>query len=289
MLHRRHVLTLTAAAALAPWLGAAASGGAFTERFQALEHALNGRLGVCALAVETGRLLTWRGDERFPICSTFKWVLAAAVLHQFGHSQDLLRRISYSKADMVAYSPISEQHLAEGMTLGELCAAAVQYSDNTAANLLLREVGGPAGLTAFARGRGDPQFRLDRWEPALNTALPGDLRDTSTPSAMAHTLHNLLLGNGLGDAQRRQLTNWMLGNTTGNARIRAGVPKGWAVADKTGTGAYASASDVGMVWPVHGGPVALAIYTTQPSSAKAAPRDDIIAEAAKLVAQWASG
>jgi beta-lactamase class A len=289
VLSRRHVLTLTAAATLAPWFHAAAADDPLVVRFRALEQALNGRLGVLALNVETGCQVGWRAGERFPVCSTFKWVLAAAVLHHYGHGQDLLRRISYGKADMVAYSPISEQHMADGMTLGELCAAAVQYSDNTAANLLLREVGGPAGLTAFARERGDQQFRLDRWEPELNTAIPGDPRDTSTASAMAHSLHSLLLGNGLADAQRRQLTNWMLGNTTGNARIRAGMPKGWAVADKTGTGAYASASDVGMVWPTQGGPVAIAIYTSQPSSAKAAPRDDIIAGAAKVIVDWVKG
>lgn len=177
--------------------------------------------------------------------------------------------------------------MATGMTVAELCAAAIQYSDNTAANLLLNLIGGPPGLTRFARKQQDATFRLDRIETLLNTATPGDSRDTSTPMAMARLLQRLTLGEGLGEAQRAQLQAWLRGNTTGARRIRAGVPEGWAVADKTGTGAYASASDLGLVWPPGRAPWVIAIYSTRHEQ-DAAPREAVIAEATRLiVSQWA--
>jgi beta-lactamase class A len=165
------------------------------------------------------------------------------------------------------------------MTVAALCAATLQYSDNAAANLLLKVLGGPAAVTAFARSIGDATFRLDRWEPELNSALPGDPRDTSTPSAMARSLRALLVDDALPPAQRTQLRDWLLGNTTGDKRIRAGVPAGWRVADKTGTGARGTVNDIGALWPPERQPVLLALFYTGGKGG-----DAILADAARIVA-----
>ena len=273
------VLTVTACAS-SPAAGQDVSS---ATSFAALEHAAGGRLGVCAIDSASGRRAQHRADERFPFCSTFKAMLGAAVL---AHSVDrpglLQQRVTYGPSDLVNYSPVSGKHVGTGMTVAELCEAAIQYSDNSAANLAMKLIGGPSAVTAYARSIGDDAFRLDRWETELNTAIPGDLRDTSTPRAMGRDLQRLVLGHGLTASERRRLQDWMLGNTTGDARIRAGVPKDWKVADKTGTGDYAAANDVGVVWPPHCAPIVIAIYTTQhEKSAKA--RNDVIASAARIV------
>ncbi|MDM5180668.1 class A beta-lactamase [Massilia sp. DJPM01] len=280
---------LLAAGACAPlFAGCALSYGpaVVTEaqaRLAALEKAAGGRLGVAALDTGTGSQLGHRASERFPMCSTFKTIAAAAIL---GHASKvpglLAQRVRYTKADLVTYSPITEQELDKGMTVAELCEATIQYSDNAAANLLMKLIGGPAGVTAFARSVGDATFRLDRWETELNTAIPGDPRDTTTPQAMATLLRRVALDDGLPPAQRDQLQEWMRGNTTGAARIRAGVPAGWAVADKTGTGAYGSSNDIGMVFPPKGAPVVLALYYTQ-AAPDAKANSEILAAATRIV------
>jgi len=255
-------------------------------RLQALEHNFDGRLGLCAIDTGSGRTLAWRAAERFPLCSTFKAVLAAAVLAESSRSPGLLqRRIRYTRQDLVTYSPVTQAHVGDGMTVEALCAAAVQHSDNTAGNLLLQLVGGPAGLTAYARSVGDTAFRLDRWETALNSALPGDERDTTTPAAMSATLKRLALDDALAAPQRAQLQDWLVGNTTGDARIRAGVPAGWRVGDKTGTGDYGSTNDVAVLWPSQRAPVTLAIYLTG-TAPDAKPRNEIVAQAARVAADW---
>jgi beta-lactamase class A len=166
----------------------------------------------------------------------------------------------------------------------ELCDAAVRYSDNTAGNLLLADVGGPAGITAFARSLGDEVTRLDRTEPELNTAIPGDERDTTTPRAIATSLGALVLGDHLDPADRTLFTEWLVGNTTGATRIRAGLPPDWRVGDKTGTGSYATANDVAVAWPPGGAPVLVAVLTSK--AAEDATRDEaLLAEAAAVVAQ----
>jgi len=254
-----------------------------SQQLAALEARSGGRLGVSALDTGSGKRLEWRAQERFPFCSTFKLIAVSALLHRAAGQPGLLdRQIAYTQKDLAPYSPISEKHVAEGMTLAALSAAALQYSDNTAANLILRELGGPAAVTRFARDIGDTRFRLDRWETALNSALPKDTRDTTTPAAMAQSLERLLLGEALDKASRQQLVDWMLGNTTGAARIRAGVGSDWRVADKTGTGDYGTSNDVGVLWPPTGAPIVLAIYFTQPQ-AKAKPRNDVLADATRIV------
>lgn len=247
-----------------------------------LEAESGGRLGVAALNMADDRRLLHRADERFPFCSTFKMMLSAAVLAR--EPSLLKKRVPYAKRELVTYSPVTEKHAGKGMTVAALCEATIQYSDNSAANLLMKQIGGPAAVTAFARSIGDMEFRLDRIETELNTALPGDLRDTTTPAAMAESLHKLVLGDALGAAQRKQLKDWMLGNTTGDTRIRAGVPSGWAVADKTGTGDYGTTNDIGVIWQPGKAPIVLVVYLTQPGKDDKA-RSEILAEATRIVVE----
>ena len=281
---RRALLAAAASIPLASACTSWPSGESSASRLKALEDASNGRLGVTAFNTADNAQLSYRADERFPFCSTFKLLLTSAILARSAHDDGLLaRRIVYTQGDLVNYSPVSEKHVADGMTVAELCAAALQYSDNSAANLLIRLLGGPSAVTAFARSIGDNEFRLDRMETELNTAIPGDLRDTTTPAAMARDLQRLALGDALGAARRDQLQTWMRGNTTGDARIRAGVPRDWQVADKTGTGDYGTSNDIAVLWPPAKPPIVVVIYFTQrEQDAKA--RNDVIASAAKIIA-----
>ncbi|AXF22909.1 class A beta-lactamase [Burkholderia pyrrocinia] len=266
-----------ATAAVAPAAAAAA--------LADLERDAGGRLGVCAIDTASGRVVEHRANERFPFCSTFKTMLSAAVLAQSVERPGLLQqRVTYGKADLVNYSPVTEKHVGAGMTVAELCAAAIQYSDNSAANLLMKLLGGPSAVTAYARSIGDDTFRLDRWETELNTAVPGDLRDTTTPAAMAASLRVLTLGDALPAAQRAQLVTWLRGNKVGDKRIRAGVPAGWTVGDKTGTGDYGTTNDAGVMWPTSRAPIVLVVYYTQ-ARADARAKDDVIASVARIVAQ----
>ncbi|TWF82325.1 beta-lactamase class A [Pseudonocardia hierapolitana] len=256
---------------------------AVADRLAELERRFDSRLGLYALDTGSGRELAHRADERFAMCSVFKALAAAAVLHRTP-PEYLDRRVHFSEADLIDPSPIAERHVAGGMTVRELCDAAVRYSDNAAGNLLLADVGGPAGITEFARSLGDQVTRLDRTEPELNTAVPGDERDTTTPRAIAGTFRTLVLGDHLDPADRTQFTEWLVGNRTGDERIRAGLPAGWRVGDKTGTGSYGTANDVAVVWPPDAAPIALAVLTSR--AAENATRDNaLLAEAAAVVAQ----
>lgn len=286
--------SLLLALASSPLLGACAAAtprstsAVAQARLAALETASGGRLGVYALNTADGSSISQRGDERFPLCSTFKLVASAAILAQQMREPDLLsQRIKYTPVEVVTYSPITEKHLTDGMTVAELCAAAIQYSDNTAGNMLIKILGGPPAVTAFARSIGDNEFRLDRWETELNSAIPGDARDTTTPAAMAATVQKLVLGNTLAAPQREQLQAWLRGNTTGATRIRAGVPAGWIVGDKTGGGDYGANNDVAVLWPPGKPPVVLALYMTQREK-DAKPKNEVLAEATRVVAgTWA--
>lgn len=250
---------------------------------QSIEQDAGGRLGVSATDTETKKSIQYRSDERFPFCSTFKVLLVSTVLKISETDEFLLKKhIFFKKKDIVSWAPITEQHLLKGMSIAELCAAALQYSDNTATNLLLYEIGGPSAVTTFARSIHDGTFNLDRWEPDLNTAVPGDKRDTTTPAAMESSLHELVLGNTLKSKQKELLQNWLKKNTTGDKSIRAGVPSGWVVADKTGSGAYGTTNDIAVIWPPSGKPLVLAIYFTQ--YARNAPaRPDILARVTRLI------
>ena len=253
------------------------------KQFAELEAKADGRLGISLIDTASGHEITYRGNERFPFCSTFKVLVVGAILQQSMAQPGLLQQnVPYSKTDLVTYSPLTEKHFAQGMTIAELCAATLRYSDNTAANLLIQQLGGLQGVNRFARSIGDASFRLDRWETALNSAVPGDERDTTTPSAMAASLKKLVLGDVLAAPQREQLIGWMKANTTGDAGIRAGVPAGWVVGDKTGSGGYGTTNDIAVLWPPKGTPVVLAVYFTQ-HQPDAHSRRDVIAEATRLL------
>ena len=218
------------------------------------------------------------------MCSTHKALSAAAVLAAVDQGKERLdRRIRFAVQDVLPYSPGTKSHAGdEGMTLAEVCEAAVNLSDNTAGNLMLDAISGPAGFTAYLRGLGDEVTRLDRTEPSLNQALPGDPRDTTSPSAMAADLNRLVVGEALSPASREQLTAWLLNCKTGDARLRAGVPQGWRVGDKTGTGDQGTANDIGVFWPPGRNPVVVAIFITG-SDATLDARNAAIADVARTV------
>jgi len=249
-----------------------------------LEKKTGGRLGVSVLDTETNISLGNREEERFPLCSTYKALAAGFVLARVDQGVEKLdRRVTYGKDVVVTYSPETEKHAgAEGMTVAELCAAAITLSDNTAGNLLLESFGGPAALTAWLRTTGDTETRLDRNEPDVNQATKGDPRDTTTPDAMLDSIGLLTLGNTLSETSRDQLVNWLVGNTTGNNRLRAGLPKEWKIGDKTGTGNNGSYADIAVIWPPERGPV---LVTTFVAEATAASKDveAVFAEVSKIV------
>lgn len=276
---------LTALCAHSAFAGDTSSAkGAFSDRVAALENQAGGRLGVALLDTGTGRQWDYRGDDRFAMCSTFKVLLAAAVLKQVEQGRlSLDQNIDYGPEDLQGYGPITRDHVKAGeMTVAGLAAAAVEYSDNTAANLLLARVGGPAGVTRFAYDLGDPVTRLDRNEPTLNTNIAGDKRDTSTPKAMAATLRKLLVGEALGASSRHRLIDWMVNSKTGDHRIRAGLDPKWVVGDKTGTGERGAANDVAIIWPPKQPPLILVIYYSNAGIAPA-KRDAVIASVARLM------
>lgn len=235
-----------------------------------IEQASGGRLGVCAIDTATGKELRHRGDERFAMCSTFKWVLAAAVLRRVDQGAlSLEQRIALGEADLLEYAPASRKHVASGfMTVEALAEASVTVSDNTTANLLLQTVDGPAGLTRFIRDNGDSVTRLDRVEPWLNTNKPGDPRDTTTPRAMAHLMSRLLCGPGLAEPYRARLLAWMRACETGTKRLRAGFPHDWTVGDKTGSGLDNAINDVAIASPPGRAPILVAAYLSGGSSTK---------------------
>ncbi|MER5890291.1 class A beta-lactamase [Streptomyces sp. NPDC001941] len=260
-----------------------------TRRLRELERQHSARLGVYAYDTATGRTVAHRARERFPLCSVFKTLAAAAVLRDLDRDgRFLARRIRYAEKDVTdsGYAPVTgkPENLAAGMTVAELCAATIAYSDNAAGNLLLRELGGPTAITRFARSLGDRTTRLDRWEPGLNSAEPWRETDTTSSDAIGRTYARLVLGDALVAKDRRRLTDWMLANTTGGEKLRAGLPSGWRVADKTGGGKYGTNHDVGVVWPPGRAPLLMAVLTTR-YEPDASPDNPLVAKTATLLAQ----
>lgn len=252
----------------------------------ALERRFRGRLGVHALDTGTGATVSHRGGEMFLMASTAKLPLAAAVLDRTATEPALLDRlVRYGPEALLEYAPVTTQNVATGMTVADLCDAALTVSDNTAANLLLDLLGGPAAVTAYTRGLGDTTTRFDRTEPDLNLSTgPDDDRDTTTPAAMVGIIRAVTLGDGLRPAGRNRLTAWLIANTTGDTTIRAGVPAGWTVGDKTGTGAQGERNDIGIVLPPDRAPLVLAIYTN-PNDPDSTTGDTTIAEASAIAAR----
>lgn len=235
--------------------------------------------------VRTGRTVRHRADERFPMCSLFKTLAAAAVLRDLDrHGEVLGRRVHYTADDLVDGSDHTREKLAEGMTVAELADVAIRYSDNTAGNLLLRELGGPTAVTRFARSLGDRVTRLDRWETELNSAEPWRRTDTTSPHAIGRSYGRLVLGAALSRPDRATLTDWLLRNTTSANRFRLALPKSWVIADKTGTGSYGTNNDVGVAWTPDGTPLVLAVLTTKPDRTAAADHD-LVVRTAELLAE----
>lgn len=279
-LSRRSLFGIAAAGVLGgPALAAA-------NQLAALEAKTGGRLGVAALDVASGARVGHRGDERFPMCSTFKAMAVAATLARVDRGAEQLNRfVPYRRADLMEYAPVARAHVrAGGMTVGDLCAAAIEYSDNTAANLILAAIGGPAGWTGFVRSLDDAASRLDRTEPTLNDVPPGDTRDTTTPLAMLRDVQLTVLGKVLSPASRDRLANWMIACETGQARLRAGLPRTWRVGDKTGTwdGPYNASGDLAVAW-APSGPIVITSYLAG-ASAEPDERDAAHAEVGRIVA-----
>jgi beta-lactamase class A len=266
---------------------------AIREQLARIEAESGGRLGVSIVDTTSSLHAGLRSDERFPMCSTFKLLAAGAVLTRVDRGEeDLQRRVVFSERDLVPNSPGTRRHTREltgdaGMSIAGLCKAALTLSDNTAANLLLASFGGPAAVTAFARSLGDGITRLDRIEPMLNEATPGDPRDTTTPNAMLGNLRELALGEHLSRVSRAQLLAWLAANETGGARLRAKLPQDWGVGDKTGTGEHGTANDIAILWPPGRGPVLVTVYLTG-TDGDAARRNAAIASVGALVVAAAS-
>ncbi|WP_330238693.1 class A beta-lactamase [Streptomyces sp. NBC_00525] len=293
---RRGLLALGGAGAVGVLLAGAgtarAAADSATDRLCALERAYGARVGAFAYNVATGVAVRHRADERFPMLSTFKTLAAAAVLRDLDrHGEVLGKVIHYTKADCVSDSPVTDtpEHIASGLSVARLCDAAIGDSDNTAGNLLLRELGGPDAVTRFARSLGDRTTRLDRWEPELNSAEPGRVTDTTTPFAIGRDYARLVLGKALGRRDRARLTRWLLDCRTSGTRFRAGLPPEWTVADKTGGGAYGSCNDVGIAWTPEGTPVVLAVLTTKPGDPEAAGDHQLIRTTAAVLAAAVAG
>ncbi|MFD9500019.1 class A beta-lactamase [Streptomyces sp. NPDC060035] len=268
-------------AATGPGPSAAAKGP--VGEFRELERRFDARLGVYAVDTETGREVAYNAGERFAYVSTFKVLAAGAVLRKYSLG-GMGQTVTYSRNDLVAPSPVTAQHVGNGMTLGTLCDAAVRFGDNTAANLLFDQVGGPQGLGAVLEEIGDGVTRMERREPQLNDWEPGATRDTSTPRALASDLRAFVLGDVLGKGERAQLTEWLRTSTTGAGLIEAGVPDGWEVGDKSGAGStYGTRNDIAVVWPPDAAPIVMAIMSNRTKDG-ADYDDGLIAQAASVVA-----
>jgi beta-lactamase class A len=254
------------------------------ERLAALERKHGGRLGVALLDTGSGRRAGYRADERFMMCSTFKLLLVAATLARVDHrAEQLDRHLIFGKDAVLSYAPVTSHHVGPpGMSVAELCKAAMTLSDNTAANVLLANLGGPSAVTAYARQLGDTMTRLDRIEPELNRPSPDHVSDTTTPASMLNNLRTLVLGNVLSDASRKQLTDWLRETTTGKTRLQAGLPAGWITGDKTGSGDDAT-NDVAIVWPPQRKPLLVSAYYSAEHLDDDA-RSAVLAEVGRIVA-----
>lgn len=278
---RRSMLAL-GAALLAPSAFAASA----REVIAQYERATRGRVGFFAVNLASGRELAWRAHERFAMCSTFKASLAALVLSRVDAGRERLdRAVKFSAADLLSYAPAAKEHLAAGtMTIESMCEAAVELSDNTCANLLLRELGGPAQLTRFWRDIGDRDSRLDHDEPLLNRTKPPNRQDTTTPAAMANTIAKLAVGDVLTPASRERLVGWLVACRTGTNKLRAGLPHDWRTGDKTGNNGADASGDLAVAWPAAGRPIVIAAYV-QRGHPTPRQQDELFAGLGRVVAE----
>lgn len=250
----------------------------------ALEARHGGRLGAFALDSGNGRQAAWRADERFAYCSTFKLFLAAAVLERIGKGEGRLdRRIAVKPSDIIVHAPVTGPAAGADLTVAELLRAMVEVSDNPAANILIREIGGLDMWRSWYRAFGDKVTRVDRLEPELNLAATGDPRDTTTPRQTVANLVSLFSGAVLKAEHRDLLLNWLIASPTGTGRIKAGVPDGAVVAHKTGTGFDGIANDIGLVTIANQAPIYLALYFSEAPDATGAERDKVVADATQAL------
>lgn len=271
----RKPLSLGAAALLlaltgvSPALAAEFNPAPLQKAAKQIERRLKTRIGIAVYDPENAIEWNYNGDQRFPMNSTMKAFACATLLHRADTGKtDLGQPVAIEEDMIVKYSPVTQDHVgSSNLTYADLCEATITTSDNTAANLVLEELGGPAGLTAFMRSIGDQITRLDRYEPTLNEGTPGDPRDTTTPSAAAETLYKLVFSSALSNTSRTKLTGWLEGNLVGNSTLRAGLPRGWRIGDKTGAGAYGSRGNIAIIWPPKRAPLALVVYLTENKAA----------------------
>ncbi|ASL63648.1 MULTISPECIES: class A beta-lactamase BlaIII [Bacillus] len=251
------------------------------QSFAKLEKEYDAKLGIYALDTGTNQTIAYHSDDRFAFASTSKSLAVGALLRK-NSLETLDQRITYTHEDLSNYNPITEKHVDTGMTLKELADASVRYSDSTAHNLILKQLGGPSEFEKILREMGDTVTTSERFEPELNEVHPGETHDTSTPEAIAKTLQSFTLGTALPTEKRELLVDWMKRNTTGDKLIRAGVPKGWEVADKTGAGSYGTRNDIAIIWPPNKKPIVLAILSNHDKE-DAKYDDKLIADATKVV------
>lgn len=294
---RRALLQALAAAALVARMPVHAAATSAESALAELERRSGGRLGVHLLDSGSGREFGHRADERFGMCSTFKLALAAAVLREAdGGRLALDERIAFGKDDMVPYAPVTEKHLADGdMSIGALAEATQTTSDNVAANLLMKRLGGPLELTRLFRTMGDPVTRIDRWEPEMNLVPAGEQRDTTTPRAIAGLVARVCTGDLLAPSSRELLRGWMIATTTGKRRIRAGLPADWVAGDKTGTGIAPAMpnkyNDVAVIWRADRAPLVVAAYFEASGYFEKMRAEDeaVLAEVGRIAAGWIHG
>ncbi len=288
---RRQLLLAATSAVTACGHRDVARSSCFDDRIDALERKYNAYVGLFARDLASGRTLAHRENDPFAMCSTFKaYAVACALQRSQRGLLDLQHAVFVDPALLLPNSPVTGPRAGNSMPLTQLCAAALQYSDNAAANLILQAIGGPPAVTEFARSIGDDRTRLDRWETDLNTAIPGDPRDTSTPLAYGGGIQSLLIGTHLDEPRRPQLEEWMRGNVTSSQEIRAGLPSGWTTADKTGTGAYGSTNDIGLAYGPHGERVLLSVMTrSQSTNPHADPLRSLVAEVTRSALPWLTG
>jgi beta-lactamase class A len=255
------------------------------KKLAELEASSGGRIGMYVINMANGAHLQYRANERFPMGCTSKVIGVATILRKSMNEPALLsQKIRYTKKDLTTWSPITEKHLKSGMTVAELCAAAISYSDNTAMNLLVKKMGGLKQMNVFARSIHNVSFRQDHdWPEEAFSGGKGNLNDSATPKDMANSLQTLAFTDTLAKPQRMLLLSWLKANTTGDFRIRAGLPKGWIVADKTGTGSdYGTTNDIGIIWPPKCAPVIMVVYYTNDHK-QAVKREDMVASVTRLV------
>jgi beta-lactamase class A len=281
LMHRRTLLAALPALVAVPAWGEEAG-----SALEGYERSTGGRIGLYAENHKTGSKIAWRADERFAMCSSFKASLAACVLARVDRGEDSLDQVmTFDQKDIQEWAPTAKANLAKGsLSVGEACQGAVERSDNTCANLLVARIGGPDVLTEFWRKTGDAVTRLDHYEHEMSRSQPPDPSDTTSPAAMTGSLGSFILGDVLSPDSRARLTSWMRNCKTGLDLLRAGMPKGWAVADKTGSNGRDVVGDIAVAWPEPDHPLIMAVYT-QGGSAEPKQLRRVLADIGKLIGE----